>query len=248
MINNPTPPECRGTLYTIQPGDTFFNIARRYNITVQSLINANPQIPDPSRIVPGQVICIPVQPVPGCPGQIYTVRSGDTLGAIAQRFGVTVQQILAVNPQITNPNVIVVGQQICIPLPPTPVRDCAIVLSLSGAAVPALPAIAGGVVLIQRTDEGNYALTFAATGLPSPETIGNFNAYLGTININGQQYSAILSVSAPFEQEPTWAGTRVIPVNPFMATDGAVTIVPFNIETGVRTNPVLGGLVANCRS
>lgn len=248
MINSPNQPQCQGTLYTIQAGDTFFNIARRYQITVQSLVNANPQIADPSRIVPGQVICIPVQPIPGCSGQIYTVRPGDTLGAIAQRFGVSVQQILAVNPQITNPNVIFIGQPICIPVQPAPDRDCAIVLSLSGAAVPALPAIAGGVVLIQGTDEGNYALTFAATGLPAPETIGNFNSYIGTININGQQLSAILSRSAPFEQEPTWAGTRVIPNNPFAATDSAVTIAPFNIETGVRTNPIMGGLVANCRS
>lgn len=246
MINEPN--QCQGIFYTIRPGDTFFNIARRYNITVQSLVNANPQISDPSRITPGQIICIPVPPVPGCPGQIYTVRPGDTLSAIGQRFGVTVQQILAVNPQITNANIIFAGQQICIPTPPPQVRDCAIVLSLSGAAVPALPAIAGGVVLIQRTDEGNYAFTFAATGLPTPESIGNFNAYIGTININGQQFSAILSVSAPFEQEPTWAGTRVIPDNPFAAANVSVTIAPFNIETGAVTNPVLGGLVADCRS
>ena len=248
MINSPNPPQCQGTLYTIQAGDTFFNIARRYQISVQSLVNANPQIADPSRIVPGQVICIPVQPAPGCPGQLYTVRSGDTLGVIAQRFGVSVRQILAVNPQITNSNVIFVGQQICIPIQLAPVRNCAIVLTPSGAAVPALPAIAGGVALIQRTDEGNYALTFAATGLPAPESSGNFNAYIGTININGQQLSAILSRSAPFEQEPTWAGTRVITVNPFAATNSSVVIAPFNIETGIRTNPILGGMVADCRS
>lgn len=246
MINEPN--QCQGILYMIQSGDTFFNIARRYNITVQSLVNANPQISDPSRITPGHIICIPIPPVLGCPGQIYTVRPGDTLGIIGQRFGVTVQQILTVNPQITNPNIFFAGQQICIPTSPPQVRDCAIVLSLSGAAVPALPAIAGGVVLIQRTDEGNYALTFVATGLPTPESIGNFNAYIGTININGQQFSAILSVSAPFEQEPTWAGTRVIPDNPFAATGSAVTIAPFNIQTGIGTNPILGGLVVNCRS
>lgn len=248
MINEPRQLQCPGTLYTIQPGDTFFNIARRYGITVQSLVNFNPQIADPSRIVPGQVICIPIQPAPECPGQIYTVRSGDTLSAIAQRFGVTVQQLLAVNPQITNANVIFVGQQICIPLLPTPVRDCAIVLSLSGAAFPALPAIAGGVVLIQLTDEGNWALTFAATGLPAPESIGDFNSYIGTININGQQLSAILDRSAPFEQEPTWAGTRVITENPFTAVDSTVVIAPFNIQTGARANSILGGMVADCHS
>lgn len=248
MINDPRQLQCPGIRYTVQSGDTFFNIARRYGITVQSLVNANPQIADPSRIVPGQVICIPVQPAPECPGQLYVVRPGDTLGAIAQRFGVSVQAILGANPQITDANVILVGQEICIPVQPAPVRDCAVVLTLSGAAVPALPAIVGGVVLIQRTDEGNWALTFAATGLPAPESIGNFNTYIGTININGQQLSAILSRSAPFEQEPTWAGTRVIAENPFTAINSSVVIAPFNIQTGVRGNPVLGGMVADCRS
>lgn len=42
----------------------------------------------------------------------YTVISGDTLNAIARRFGMTLAQILALNPQITNANVISVGQVI----------------------------------------------------------------------------------------------------------------------------------------
>lgn len=54
----------------------------------------------------------------------YTVRAGDTLAKIAARFGVSVQAILAANPQITNPDRIYVGQRITIPTggsqPPTP--------------------------------------------------------------------------------------------------------------------------------
>ena len=45
----------------------------------------------------------------------YTVKSGDTLGAIASRNGTTVGQIMEANPQIKNPNAISVGQQIRIP-------------------------------------------------------------------------------------------------------------------------------------
>lgn len=45
----------------------------------------------------------------------YRVQYGDTLSHIAQRFGVTVNAILAINPQITNPNLIYAGQLILIP-------------------------------------------------------------------------------------------------------------------------------------
>ena len=45
----------------------------------------------------------------------YTVQRGDSLGGIAAKFGVTTKEILAVNPAITNPDVLTVGQQIKLP-------------------------------------------------------------------------------------------------------------------------------------
>jgi hypothetical protein len=63
-----------------------------------------------------------IPPPPGnCQGQLYTVKASDTLFSIAQSFGVTVQQIVAANPQIENPDIIFEGQEICIPtVTPTP--------------------------------------------------------------------------------------------------------------------------------
>ena len=48
---------------------------------------------------------------------VHTVKSGDTLSTIAPLYGVTVDQILAANPTITNPNRIVPGDRIVIPQP-----------------------------------------------------------------------------------------------------------------------------------
>jgi spore germination protein YaaH len=48
-------------------------------------------------------------------GGTYTVVSGDTLGAIASHNGITLSELLALNPSITNPNYITVGQQIILP-------------------------------------------------------------------------------------------------------------------------------------
>jgi len=50
----------------------------------------------------------------------YTVQPGDNLSKIAKLHGVTVDEILAVNPQITNPNLIRVGDVITIPSQPEP--------------------------------------------------------------------------------------------------------------------------------
>ncbi|KAI1918123.1 Chitinase 4 [Ophidiomyces ophidiicola] len=45
--------------YTVQPGDTLWKIANDHGITLDALIAANPQIPDPNMIQVGQVINIP---------------------------------------------------------------------------------------------------------------------------------------------------------------------------------------------
>jgi LysM repeat protein len=48
---------------------------------------------------------------------VYTVKAGETLSQIAVRYGVTVEQIIAANPKIKNPNKIVAGDRIVIPQP-----------------------------------------------------------------------------------------------------------------------------------
>ncbi len=45
----------------------------------------------------------------------YSIKSGDTLSGISKRFGITLEEVLAVNPAITNPNLIKVGEKIKIP-------------------------------------------------------------------------------------------------------------------------------------
>jgi LysM repeat protein len=48
----------------------------------------------------------------------YTIEAGDLLGAVAQRFGLGLDELLAANPQITDPNTIQVGDVVTIPEAP----------------------------------------------------------------------------------------------------------------------------------
>ncbi len=57
-------------------------------------------------------------PCAGC--KTYVVQSGDTLGRVARRFGVSLDALLAVNPGIADPNFILRGDTILIP--PSPNR------------------------------------------------------------------------------------------------------------------------------
>lgn len=47
---------------------------------------------------------------------LYVVQGGDTLGTISERYGVTLEQVVAVN-QLANPNILEVGQILTIPVP-----------------------------------------------------------------------------------------------------------------------------------
>jgi LysM repeat protein len=100
--------------YTLQPGDTLFSIAAAHGTTVAQLGALN-GITDPNRISVGQVLTIS-QDAPPAPasGGTYTVAPGDTLFAIARRFGVTVADLVQAN-ELADPNQLAVGQVLVIP-------------------------------------------------------------------------------------------------------------------------------------
>lgn len=99
--------------YKVVSGDTLSEIAQRFGTTVASLQSLN-GIKDASKIYVGQVLKLkapaPVaKPAPAPTANTYTVRSGDNLTSIAQRYKTTVSALCALN-GIKNPNLIKVGQ------------------------------------------------------------------------------------------------------------------------------------------
>jgi LysM repeat protein len=113
-------------IHTVRPGESLWVIARRYGSTVGAIAAAN-AIANPGRIFAGQRLTIPgtaaarpaspaPAPAPAAAPQpvVHTIRAGESLWSIAQRYGSTVGAIAAAN-GIANPGRIFAGQRLTIP-------------------------------------------------------------------------------------------------------------------------------------
>lgn len=88
-----SPTATRPTLvvYTIQSGDTIWDLAARFGTTVSSIIGSN-SLSASGRIGPGQTIVVPT-----APGLVVTVKSGQTLWGLAQKYGLKTDDIAKAN-------------------------------------------------------------------------------------------------------------------------------------------------------
>lgn len=104
------------TTYTVRRGDTLTSIAERHGLDLARLRRANLQITNPDRIYPGQRVNLsPTRQT------VYTVRAGDTLTSVAEKFGVGVGDILRANRgRVHNANLIYPGQRLRIPVADSP--------------------------------------------------------------------------------------------------------------------------------
>ncbi|MBE5738754.1 MAG: LysM peptidoglycan-binding domain-containing protein [Clostridiales bacterium] len=96
-------------IYTVKSGDTLFKIANQYGVTINDIVVAN-GLSEPDSLSIGQNLFIP-----NIRENSYTVKAGDTLYKIAMRFGIPLEKLISSNPQISNPNIIQIGEIINIP-------------------------------------------------------------------------------------------------------------------------------------
>jgi LysM repeat protein len=106
--------------HTVQAGETLSAIAQRYGVSQQAIITAN-NIGNASLIYVGQRLVIPgaagladtSEPIAPANTE-HVVSAGETLAAIAARYGVSVPALAAAN-GISDPSRIVSGQHLTIP-------------------------------------------------------------------------------------------------------------------------------------
>ena len=111
--NNVIPPTTNpGVIqYVVRSGDTLWLLAQRYGTTVDAIKRLNGLTSDNLSI--GQVLKIQAGASTGGSYFEYTVRSGDTLWLLAQRFGTTVDAIKNLNG--LSSNILNIGQVLRIP-------------------------------------------------------------------------------------------------------------------------------------
>ena len=86
-----------GTIYTVKSGDSLWKIANTYNTSVNELMNYNNL--KSNLLSVGQQIKIPNT---SSTGTTYTVKSGDSLWSIANKYGTTVDALKAKNNLTSN--------------------------------------------------------------------------------------------------------------------------------------------------
>jgi murein DD-endopeptidase MepM/ murein hydrolase activator NlpD len=117
--------------YTLKRGDTLSGVAKKFQVPLAALTAANKDsIPNPNRVREGQTLTVPdakaaqvAKAVPIATGaseaedgsKLYTVAPGDTLGAIARRFGTSVADLVERN-GLSGPNALIrEGKQLKLP-------------------------------------------------------------------------------------------------------------------------------------
>lgn len=109
-------------IHIVKEGDTLYFLSKKYNVSLEKIISANPEIANPNELSIGMKVKIPSGPASAHPGEVimhqHTVVQGDTLWKLSKAWGVSLHDMIAANPQLKNPNALMVGEIVYIPAGP----------------------------------------------------------------------------------------------------------------------------------
>jgi LysM repeat protein len=111
---HPASAQTSGPVYIVQAGDTLSFIAARFNVALNDLIAANPQV-DPNFLSQGQQLVIPG--LEGVSGILETevIPLGDSLRSLSRRRQVPDEQLIKLN-RLVSPSELYVGISMIVPV------------------------------------------------------------------------------------------------------------------------------------
>ncbi len=214
------------TVYVVQSGDTLSSIARQFNTTMDTLKQVN-HIDDPNSLALGQKIEVPTTtattatpaagstaaatPTAAASALTYTVQSGDTLAAIAARYGLSVDDLAKTN-KIQDVNSIAAGQVLVIPGKSSTLPD--------------------GIVLVPPVVKQGNTVEFKITASNAVTATGSFaGANLQFIQENGVLF-ALAGISRCARLTTYPASINVT------TADGQTTPLNFSVRVNATNYPV----------
>lgn len=112
-------------IHVVDTNETLYSIAQQYNVPYSQLLYDN-QLPNPADLVVGQTLVIRI------PEQVHTVQQGQTLSAIARRYGLSTRQLQQNNPVLGGRSTVYPGQTLVISYRDPPENT----ISVNGYAYP----------------------------------------------------------------------------------------------------------------
>ena len=163
-------------VYVVKSGDSLSKIAVKHGVSSRELAELN-QITDPNKVRIGQKLILPdyskpsqSQPSAKAPkakavsGDLYEVKSGDSLSKIAVAHGVKTKELMAAN-QIADANKVRIGQKLVIP---GKAKEQAVQAEAPKADAPAADALAAPVSEAPKNESSSSAEVVMAPAPVAP--------------------------------------------------------------------------------
>lgn len=91
------PMGCRGYIHVVEPGDTLYKLARKYDVKLLEIMRLNPYV-NVYNLQVGDEICIPT--MASKPEKTYIVNEGDTIAHILKAFDTDFDNLARWNPTL----------------------------------------------------------------------------------------------------------------------------------------------------
>ncbi|MDF8372837.1 LysM peptidoglycan-binding domain-containing protein [Weissella paramesenteroides] len=179
---------------TVKSGDTLYALAAAHHVTVDELVSAN-KIANANLILTGQKIELPGSSAtsaqstassaatkPAAKGTSYTVKSGDTLWAIANANGLTLSELLSANQGLQASSIIYVGDSIN--------------LTASATQASSAPVASSAAAQSAATSAANASLAAASSAAAQSAATSAANASLAAANSAAAQSAATSAANA----------------------------------------------------